>query len=98
METRLAYETVPGSDTGKEIVMYGLSFCDHCQAGKQFLEGSGVGFSYGFLDDSPPPIRAVAIARFTRAYGKKPIYPILEIDGELIFGFDPDVWRRSLGL
>jgi len=48
------------------------------------------------LDRLPAERRHEIQADFERAYGAKPIYPVLEIDGELYFGFNREVWRRLL--
>ena len=31
-----------------------------------------------------------------RGYGAEPIYPVLEMAGELHFGFDEDIWKSLL--
>jgi glutaredoxin len=98
MSTKLATETVAGRDAGHAVALYGLSFCDHCHEGKAFLESAGIEFEFAFIDLQPAPIRAQATARFRRVYGESLIYPILEVDGELIFGFDESEWRSRLGL
>lgn len=98
MSTKLATETVAGHDEGHSIVLYGLSFCDHCHEGKRFLESTGIQFEFAFLDLQPAPIRAQATARLRRAYGTSLIYPVLEVDGELIFGFNESEWRDRLRL
>ena len=98
MPTRLETTTVAGRDVGHSVVMYGLSFCDHCHEGKAFLESAGIRFEYAYLDEIDAPIRAKVTARLRRAYGKKLIYPVLEIDGEYAFGFDSAEWSRGIGL
>lgn len=98
MSTRLVTETVSGHEAGHTVVLYGLSYCDHCHDGKRFLESTGIQFEFAFIDSHPAPVRAQATARFRRAYGKPLIYPILEVDGEYIFGFDETEWKTRLGL
>ena len=99
MFERIPYVVSQGdSDTPAEhdIYLYGLSFCDHCATGKEFLEESGVPFSMTHLDQLEPEVRRPVLKTFREMYGKPVIYPVLEIDGEFTFGYSREVWSDLL--
>lgn len=83
------------ADTAR-IILYGLSFCDHCAQGRAFLEELGVDFSFTHIDRLDPEVRRPVLARFRELYGKPVVYPVLEIDGEFTFGFNEEVWAELL--
>lgn len=96
MGAKLPLNSVLGVDTGKEIVLYGFSYCVHCIDGRAFLESRGIGFKYVFLDEASLPQRSSVTPRLRRAYGKRLIFPVLEVDGDLAFGFDAEQWDALL--
>jgi len=99
MFSTIPYQTSRSADESGEparIIVYGLSFCDHCAQGRAFLEDLGVDFSHTHLDRLEPEVRRPVLARFREIYGKPVIYPVLEIDGEFTFGFNEEVWSDLL--
>lgn len=96
------FDTIPYQEIGEQredtqVVMYGLSFCGHCEEGKAFLSSLGVGFRYASLDTLEAPLRRPVLKALRDRYGRPVLYPVLEVDGEFTFGFEPDAWRAALG-
>lgn len=99
------FETIPyeakNSDSdapGKtqNVYLYGLSYCGHCKEGQALLEEMGIPFKMTLIDTLDADIRRPALKRFRDMYGKHVPYPVLEVDGEYLFGFDPDAWKEHL--
>jgi glutaredoxin len=86
----------PSVDATHDVYLYGLSFCDHCQAARGLLEQLGISFAMTYLDQLEPDVRRPVLATFRELYGKSVIYPVIEIDGVFTFGFDRDTWLRLL--
>jgi glutaredoxin len=88
------YVQLPGKRVVEGAYVYGLSFCTYCAQARAFLEREGYSVKVLLLNRLPAPRRKELQADFATARGAEPIYPVLELDGELYFGFDPDVWRN----
>jgi len=98
MFSTIPYEHSRGDPerASSNIYLYGLSFCDHCTQGKALLEELGVPYSVTYLDTLPPEVRRPVLKRFREMYGKSVIYPVLEIDGEFVFGYNREEWSDLL--
>lgn len=99
MFSTIPYETTRAASASADparIILYGLSFCDHCAQGRAFLEEIGVSFMHTHLDRLEPDVRRPVLAKLREIYGKPVIYPVLEIDGEFTFGFNEEVWSDLL--
>lgn len=83
---------IEGSSTGQRLVLYGLLQCEPCREAKEYLAGRGIAYRSITVDWQLPENRVALKKRFEAAYGRRPIYPVLEIDGDLHFGFDPAAW------
>lgn len=98
----VAYETYPpgrgNPPTGEPpaVFLYALTFCPHCDLGKEFLTERGCGFRMVYVDKIEPEIRRTVLRSLRETYGKSVLYPVLEIHGEFTFGFSPEVWRTRL--
>ncbi len=90
------YVQLPGEHVVSNAYVYGLSFCSHCGRAREFLTREGLSVQAILLDRLPAERRHQIQEDFEIAYGAKPIYPVLEIDGELYFGFDGEVWSSLL--
>ena len=98
MFSDIPYVTSSGepADASAEVYFYGLSFCDHCTAGKQLLEEMNVPFAMVYLDQLEPAQRRPVLRAFRETYGKQVIYPVLEVNGNYTFGFNREVWSEIL--
>jgi arsenate reductase-like glutaredoxin family protein len=96
MAEKLRSKEVEGNRNGREITLYGLMVCEPCREAELFLQEHGYKHTHVILEHQQPGIRQDLKRRFQEAYGARPIYPVLEIDGELVFGFDPETWQSLL--
>ena len=94
MHPETKYTNVPGEDSGHEIVVYGLTRCEPCKEARTYLESRGWAYKYVHLERQPQEIRQEMKKEFARAHGKRPVFPVLEIDGELHFGFSQAAWEQ----
>jgi len=92
----LRYHHVEGSRKTHDVVLYGLYICQPCQEGQRYLEEHGYDYRHVIMERQPAPQRIELKKQFEHAYGHKPIYPVLQIDDELIFGYNPLVWEARL--
>ncbi|TVQ22065.1 MAG: glutaredoxin family protein [Spirochaetaceae bacterium] len=79
------------------VYLYGLSYCEHCEQGRQLLEEQGVAFDMTHLDTLAADVRRPVLKAFRDEYGEHVPYPVLEIDDEYLFGFNREVWLEKLG-
>lgn len=96
MFPQLKYKELPGERLRDEVYVYGFSFCEHCARARRFLEEEGLGCSYVLLDAVPAETRKPIEEHFEAVYGEKAIYPVLEVDGRFLFGFNAELWRSVL--
>ncbi len=83
---------IEGTTSGHQLVLYGLLQCEPCREAKEYLATRGIAYRSITVDWQLPENRVALKKRFESSYGKRPIYPVLEIDGTLHFGFDPEAW------
>jgi glutaredoxin len=88
------YTEVPGEDPGHDIAVYGLTRCEPCKQAREFLSAKGWRYKYVHLERQPQETRQEIKKDFSRAHGRRPVFPVLEIDGEYHFGFNPDAWEQ----
>lgn len=75
-----------------EVIIYTTPSCSWCQATKDYLRAREIDFTE--VDVSADPDRAREMVEKSGQYG----VPVLEIDGELIVGFDRARIDELLGL
>jgi len=88
------YTEVPGEDPGRQIVVYGLTQCEPCKEARSYLESRGWAYRYVHLERQPRELRQEIKKGFAAAQGRRPVFPVLEVDGEVHFGFNPDAWEQ----
>jgi glutaredoxin len=90
--------TIDGSASDHRILFYGLSTCVWCKRTREFLEESGVGFDYVYVDLLEGDERAEAIEEIKRV-NPKTNFPTVVVDGGVaVVGYDPDRLKEALGL
>lgn len=90
--------TVGGSSSDHRVQFYGLSTCVWCKRTREFLEESGVGFDYVYVDLLEGDERAAAIEEIKRV-NPRTNFPTVVIDGgETVVGYNPDQLKEALGL
>jgi len=75
----------------KRVLVYSAPTCPHCVQAKKFLEDNNIEFEE--IDVSVHPDRADEMINKSGRMG----VPVLDIDGDIILGFDPARIRKSLG-
>ncbi len=78
------------------MYLYGLTTCSHCLTARRFLEEYELPFQMVYLDTLEPEIRRPVMHALREAYGRRVLYPVLEVDGEFVFGFDHDEWTELI--
>jgi glutaredoxin-like YruB-family protein len=76
----------------KSVKVYSTTTCPWCIRAKQFLKENNIEFQN--LDVSGDQLAADEMMAKTGQMG----VPVLDIDGEIIIGFDKDKIKQSLGL
>ena len=76
----------------KKITVYSTSTCPYCIRAKQFLKDNNIEFED--IDVSVDQEKAQEMVEKTSQMG----VPVLDIDGEVIVGFDKDAISKALGL
>ncbi|MEM5793498.1 MAG: glutaredoxin domain-containing protein [Candidatus Aenigmatarchaeota archaeon] len=75
-----------------KVVVYGTEFCPWCHKAREFLEENEVKFKY--IDVGKDREAAMEMIRKSGQRG----VPVIEIDGEIIVGFDERRIKEKLGL
>jgi len=75
-----------------KVVVYGTEFCPWCHKAREFLDENGVGFEY--IDVGKD--REAAMKMIEKS-GQRGV-PVIQIDNEMIVGFDETKIRKKLGL
>jgi len=86
----------PADASAAGVIVYGLSYCEHCAEGKKLLQSMGVPFVTTNLDTLDPDTRRPALHKLRTIYGRRVLYPVLEVDGTLTFGYDLETWRKAV--
>jgi len=76
----------------KKVKVYSTPMCPYCIRAKQFLKENAVSFED--IDVSSDQAAAEEMIKRSGQMG----VPVIDIDGELIVGFDKDKIKKALGL
>jgi glutaredoxin-like YruB-family protein len=76
----------------KQVKIYSTPTCPFCIRAKLFLKDNNVAF-----EDVDVSINQAAAEEMIRKSGQMGV-PLLDIDGELIVGFDKEKIKQTLGL
>lgn len=76
----------------KSIIIYSTPGCPYCIRLKEFLKGNSV--SFRDIDVSSDPAKADEMVKKSEQMG----VPVIDIDGEIIVGFDKDAITQKLGI
>ena len=76
----------------KSVKVYSTSTCPFCKKAKQFLTDSGV--EYEDIDVSADQARVQEMVEKSGQMG----VPVIDVEGEIIVGFDKDRIEQALGL
>jgi len=76
----------------KQVSVYSTPTCPYCIRVKQFLEENNIPFEH--FDVSRDQARAEEMVKKSKQMG----VPVLDIDGEIIVGFDREKIKAALGI
>ena len=76
----------------KKVRVYSTSTCPYCHRAKQFLKDNNIEFED--VDVAADKEKAEEMVQKTGQMG----VPVLDIDGEIIVGFDKEKIEQALGL
>lgn len=76
----------------KSVTIYSADWCGFCHAVKQYLDRAGVNYTEKDVDSDP------AIAQESVDKSGQMGIPVLDIDGEIIVGFDRPKIDKALDL
>lgn len=68
--------------TDAKIIIYGAEWCAFCHTAMHYLDGRGVKYIYKNIDLNPDD--ALEVINKSHQTG----IPVLDIDGEIVIGFD----------
>ncbi len=88
-------EHVDGSVNRGNVILYALSTCIWCKKTKALLEELGVAYDYEYVDLASPE-RQNEIENEIEKLGKRPSYPTIILDGQVIVGYRPDEIKKML--
>jgi glutaredoxin 3 len=83
---------VKGGTMAKKVTVYGTTMCPFCVRVKQFLKESNIQFTD--VDVSMNSDKADEMIKKSGQMG----VPVIEIDEEIIVGFDKEKIKQKLGL
>ena len=76
----------------KGVIVYSTPTCPYCMRAKQFLNENNIPFEN--FDVSADQAKAEEMVQKSGQMG----VPVLDIDGEIIIGFDKERIRQALGI
>lgn len=76
----------------KNVKVYSTSTCPYCIRAKQFLKDNNITF-----EDIDVSTNQAAAQEMIQKSGQMGV-PVLDIDGEIILGFDKEKIKQALGL
>ncbi|HDQ99686.1 MAG TPA: glutaredoxin family protein [candidate division WOR-3 bacterium] len=86
----------PGANKKHKVRLYGLSTCGWCRKTKELLDSQQVEYEYVYVDQCEGDERAELTAA-VRALNPRGSFPTVEIDGEVVVGYDDDRILELLG-
>ena len=87
---------VPGANRKHKVRLFGLSTCGWCRKTKELLDSQQVEYEYVYVDQCEGDERAELTAA-VRALNPRGSFPTVEIDGEVVVGYDDDRILELLG-
>ena len=76
----------------KQVKVYSTPTCPYCVRTKQFLKDNNI--AYQDIDVSSDPVAGDEMVAKSGQMG----VPVLDIEGEIVVGFDKERIRQALGL
>ncbi len=91
------FTRVPGKNKQHRVTLYGLSTCGWCKRAKELFDSQGVEYDYIFVDQCQGDERTEASAK-VRELNPRGSYPTVQIDSEVVAGYDEERLMELLGI
>lgn len=76
----------------KKVIVYSTPTCPHCISLKEFLKEKSIDFEN--IDVSSDTIKADEMVKKSGQMG----VPVVDIDGDVVVGFDQNLLKEKLGI
>lgn len=94
---KIEYNSVDGTRSERDLVLYSLSTCAFCRTAMEFLKEEGYAFRFIHLDQIDLETKRGAKKELKAKYGEIAVFPVLIIDSErALSGFVPERWREAI--
>ena len=87
----------PGQHKKHKTMLYALSTCGWCRKTKELLDAGDVDYDYIYVDHCTGDERNAVAAR-VRELNPRGSFPTIEIDDQVVVGYDEDKIRKLLEL
>ena len=88
---------VPGRNAKHRVTLYALSTCGWCRKTKELLDANQVQYEFIDVDQCQGDERAEVSSK-VRELNPRGSFPTVQVDGEVVAGFDEDRLRELLEL
>ena len=86
-----------GEGNPEDLTLLSLSTCGFCASARTYLGERGLAFRFLQLDKIPAEEKAELKEEFRKAFGRRPSFPSLVIDGErILIGFIKKHWDEEV--
>ena len=86
-----------GIKANHKVTFYGLSTCGWCRKTKEFLDQNDIDYRFIYVDLAQGEDRTEAVDR-VRKLNPRGSYPTIEVDNEVVIGFDEQRLTELLDL
>lgn len=87
----------PGTNKNHKVTFYGLSTCGWCRKTREYLDQHSIDYDWIYVDQTTGDERNEVVAR-VRELNPRGSYPTVEIDGQVVVGYDEEELADLLGL
>ena len=92
----MGFTKVDGGKDGHTVRLYALSTCGWCRKTKELLDSQGVAYEYVYVDQCDGDERT-QVTEQVRSLNPRGSFPTLQIDDEVVVGYDDDRILELLG-
>ena len=93
----MKFTPVPGKNAKHHVTLYALSTCGWCRKTKEFLDANQIQYEYIDVDQCQGDERTEASNK-VRELNPRGSFPTVQIDAEVVTGFDEDRLQELLEL
>ncbi len=86
-----------GTNDKHRVMLYALSTCGWCRRTKELLDANDIAYDYIYVDNCTGDERQ-QVANRVRELNPRGSYPTIQIDDQVVAGFDEDRIRELLEL